>query len=59
MDDRQRAVQTEMAGSLTPALEGAPRSASHIHRTNEKGRVYAETGQEKKNAILLEEKQTR
>lgn len=50
----------EAAGSLTPELEGAPRSAPHRRRTKEKGRVHAhEARKEKAKALFLDEKQTR
>ena len=56
-DDKFR---MEAAGSLTPELEGAPRSGAHPRITKEKGhgKGYDEARQEKAN-LLLGEKDTR
>lgn len=48
------------AGSLTPALEGAPCSAIHPQRTKEKGRGGPEARkQEGEKPVFLAEKQKR
>ena len=61
MEEPHRPTGLEAAGSLTPALEGAPCSAAHSRRmTKEKGRVYADgAGKKKTGLFLLEEEQTR
>ena len=58
--DRPSQFHMEAAGSLTPALEGAPRSGSHRHRTKEKGRGAAhEARQTASNPLPVEQKETR
>ena len=50
----------EAAGSLTPALDGAPRSSPHRHRTKEKRRGTAdEARQEAPDTLSVEQEQTR
>lgn len=52
MERKNDAFRIEAAGSLTPALEGAPRSGAHPRRTEEKGRSHHEAGQAKEDTIL-------
>ena len=40
--DNPSQFHMDAAGSLTPALDGAPRSGAHPHRTKEKGRGTAD-----------------
>ena len=40
--DKSSQFHMEAAGSLTPELDGAPRSGLHQHRTKEKGRGTAD-----------------
>ena len=50
----------EAAGSLTPELEGAPRSGAHRARTKAKGREGThEAGQGAKGAPVLGEEEAR
>ena len=42
MERKQDRFRMEAAGSLTPALEGAPHSAEHLRNTKEKGRGSAD-----------------
>ena len=58
--DRSSPFHMEAAGSLTPELEGAPRSGVHRHRTKEKGRGTAdEARQEAPDTLSVEQEQTR
>ncbi len=60
MDRYCGAFRMESAGSLTPDLEGAARSAPHPRTTEEKGRGRDEARKTAKPAVLLEEEgQTR
>ena len=55
MEHYRGAFRMEAAGSLTPNLEGAARSAPHPRTTKEKGRRNHEARKEAKPAVLLEE----
>ena len=58
--DKSSQFHMEAAGSLTPELDGAPRSGLHQHRTQEKGRRTADEARQKAvEAPLLETEQTR
>lgn len=61
MDTRRDNHQWEVSSSLTPALDGAPRSKSHTNRSEKKGRMLdgTATGTKKRNPPLLEESQER
>ena len=53
--DRSSPFHMEAAGSLTPALEGAPRSKIHPRTTKEKGRNTDEARKAKKPAVFLDQ----
>ncbi len=55
MDRPHSAFRMEAAGSLTPALEGAPRSKIHPRTTKEKGRNTDEARKAKKPAVFLDQ----
>lgn len=58
--DRASAFRMEAAGSLTPELNGAPRSGAHPHRTKEKGRGKEhEARKEKAQVLPVDEEQAR
>lgn len=58
--DKSSQFHMEAAGSLTPELDGAPRSGLHQHRTKEKGHGTADEARQKAvEAPLLETEQTR
>lgn len=58
--DRPSNFRMEAAGSLTPELEGAPRSGVHRHRTKEKGRGTGDEARQKAlEAAPLDSEQTR
>ncbi len=57
---QQSEFRMEAAGSLTPELNGGPRSGAHRHRTKEKGRDTQHEARQKKTAVLpLEEEEER
>ena len=58
--DRSSPFHMEAAGSLTPALDGAPRSGPHRHRTKEKGRGTSDEARQKTpDTLSVEQEQTR
>ena len=58
--DKSSQFHMEAAGSLTPELDGAPRSGLHQHRTKEKGRGTADEARQRQWRLLfLETEQTR
>lgn len=61
MDARRDKHQWEVSSSLTPALDGAPRSKSHTNRSEKKGGMLDGTATRKKKGTppLLEENQER
>lgn len=59
MEDHYKQHCIEAAGSLTPELEGAPRSRVHPSRLPKKGREQPEAHQQEPQPIFLAETQTR
>lgn len=58
--DRTSEFRMEAAGSLTPELNGAPRSGAHPHRTKEKGRGTTHEARKKEApALPVDEEQAR
>ena len=60
MERKQDRFRMEAAGSLTPALEGAPHSAEHLRNTKEKGRGSADEARQTTAQVpVLAEKEAR
>ena len=53
MDEKSQ-FRMESAGSLTPSLDGAPRSGLHSHRTKAKGREHAHEARQPEKGVLLQ-----
>ena len=54
MDEKSQ-FRMESAGSLTPSLDGAPRSGLHSHRTKAKGREQTHEARQPKKRFLLQD----